>query len=100
MLGTSVFPAYKPPAKHTGEDFGVLYLYRQTGNSFICKGQDLDLEIDEGFEDFTEDEPLSSTALVTADPTVVAPAADENSDEEEVIVHHISLVFIITSLSV
>lgn len=79
-----MFPTYLPPAKHTGEDFGVLYLYRQTGNNFVCKGQDLDSVIDEGFEDFTEDEPLSSTAAVTADPTVVAPATDENSDEEEV----------------
>lgn len=64
----------------------MLYLYQQTGNNFVCKGQDLDSVIDEGFEDFTEDEPLSSTAPVTADPTVVAPATDENSNEKEVIV--------------
>ena len=85
-----MFQNFQPPGNYTGEVFGVLYLYQQTGRILVRKDQDLDSLIDEGFEVFTEDEsPAAPTSTPeTGDPTVVAPATDENSDDEEVIVNH------------
>ena len=82
-----MFPNFQPQAKYTGEAFGILYLYRQSGRSLICKDEDLDQLIDEGFEDFTEED--NSTATVTPSGvdtcTLVSPFSDtESNDGEEV----------------
>ena len=96
-----MLPSYKPPAKCTGEEFGVAYLYQQSGRNLVCKDQDLDNLIDEGFEDFTEDESATGTSVSSApdssDPTVVAPSEEDNSDAEEVRAHY-SLRTIIDSV--
>ena len=62
-----MFPNFQPPAKYTGEAFGILYLYRQSGRSLICKDEDLYQLIDEGFEDFTEED---SNSTITVPPLV------------------------------
>jgi len=59
-LSTSVFgePMLSnchPPAKYTGELIGVEYLFRQTGEQFSCKEENLDEEIDNGFADDNDD---------------------------------------------
>lgn len=59
--GHKVFPNYRPPAKYTGEFFGVEYLYSQSGLQF--QPEDLDQEIDEGFEDY-EHSPLHDMPVV------------------------------------
>ena len=82
-----MFPNFQPPAKYTGEAFGILYLYRQSGRSLICKDEDLDQLIDEGFEDFTEEDSNSTTTVAPSgvDATLVPPSSDtESNDEEEV----------------
>ena len=61
-----VLPSYKPPAKYTSEDFGVVYLYEQSGGNLVSKDQDLDNLIDKGFEDFTEDESAPGTSVSSA----------------------------------
>ena len=38
----------------TGENFGVEYLYRQSGLELLTDPDDLSRDIDEGFEDFEE----------------------------------------------
>ena len=82
-----MFNTYQPPAKHTGEAFGLVYLYRQSGRCFSCEDDKLDKAIDEGFEDFTDSDPFV-VPLTHADDSVslatVTPPADTNeSDEEE-----------------
>ena len=71
--------------------FGILYLYQQSGRSLICKDEDLDQLIDEGFEDFTEEDNNNSSATDPSgvDPhTLVPPFSDsESNDEEEVWKH-------------
>ena len=82
--GTSVFPQYRPPAKYTGELYGVEYLYHQTG--LVFEPTNLDTEIDEGFGELEEDDYLPVTVNVD-DPTAVAPPTDESdgdSGDEEV----------------
>ena len=82
-----MFSNFQPPAKYTGEAFGILYLYQQSGRSLICKDEDLDQLIDEGFEDFIE-EDSNSTATVApsgVNTTLISPSSDtESNDEEEV----------------
>ena len=53
-----MFSNFQPPAKYTGEAFGIFYLYWQCGRSLISKDEDLDQLIDEGFEDFSEEDPI------------------------------------------
>lgn len=81
-----MFPNFQPPAKYTGEAFGILYLYWQSGRSLICKDEDLDQLIDEGFEDFTEEDNSTATDPSGVDThTLVPPFSDsESNDEEEV----------------
>ena len=82
--GTSVFPQYRPPAKYTGELYGVEYLYHQTG--LVFEPTNLDTEIDKGFGELEEDDYLPVTVNVD-DPTAVAPPTDESdgdSGDEEV----------------
>ncbi len=55
MLGKKAFPLYNPPPVYTGEVLGVAYLYSQSGLSFSPKDDDLDKEIDEGFNDSDEE---------------------------------------------
>ena len=85
-----MFPNYRPPSQYTGELFGVRYLYNQTGKSFTATGPDqLDAQIDEGFGDVDELEESSSVATHAMDQdehfVTVAPPADPDSDEDEVI---------------
>ena len=61
VMGTDVFPQYRPPAKYTGELYGVEYLYRQNGVKFDDIYDD-DKEIDDGFFDIEEDTTLPDMA--------------------------------------
>ena len=81
--------SHQPSAKYTGEAFGILYLYRQSGWSLICKDEDLDQLIDEGSEDFTEEDNSTATDPSGVDThTLVPPFSDsENNGEEEVWKH-------------
>ena len=68
------------------------YLYNQTGRSFTATDADqLDTQIDEGFGDVNELEESSSvvTTMEQDEHSVtVAPPADSESDEDEVIIVH------------
>lgn len=84
LLGTKMFPNFEPPAKYTGEAFGILYLYQQSGRS---EDEDLDQLIDEGFEDFTEEEDSIATDPSGVDPHTLVPpfmSDSESNDDEEV----------------
>ena len=85
---------FQSPSKYTGEAFGVLYLYRQSGRSLICKEEDLDQLIDEGFEDFSEEDDNSATDFSGVDThALVPPFSDsESNDEEEVREHSFTCV--------
>ena len=95
-----MFPHYKPPAKHTGEAFGLVYLYKQSGKCFYSDDEDLDKAIDEGFEDYSDsDVDPSSISLNHPDDSVslstVSPPADtiESDEEEEVTFLHIITIY-------
>ena len=45
VFGEVVFSRYQPPLPYTGEQFGVHYLYHQTGRSFTTTGDQLDVQI-------------------------------------------------------
>lgn len=82
-----MLPLYQPPAKYTGEHFGVEYLYDQSGLRFLPSEENLDQEIDEGFED-VEAAAAVEQPLVTnqeEDPSMVADltCTDSDSDDEE-----------------
>ena len=56
IFGKTVFSHYQPPSEYTGEQFGVQYLYQQTGRSFNTTEDQLDSQIDEGYYQ-TQDRP-------------------------------------------
>ena len=83
VYGESVFPDFRPPARYTGELFGVAYLYAQSGDDF--QPADLDAAIDEGFEDFEPTLAEDTPSLVDQDMTVPPLEVDsgESSDDED-----------------
>ena len=88
VLGETVFSNYRPPSQFTGELFGIRYLYNQTGRSFTAINEDkLDTQIDEGFGDVDDLEESSIAVAIDQDehPVTVAPPADPESDENDVI---------------
>lgn len=91
IFGTKVVNTYQPPAKHTGEAFGLVYLYRQSGKCFSCEDEELDKAIDEGFEEFTDSDPFGVPLIHPDDSvslsTVMLPADTIESDEEEEIMY-------------
>ena len=92
LFGTKIFPNFQPPAKYTGEAFGILYLYQQSGKSLIYKDENLDQLIDEGFEDFMEEDDSATTDSSGEDTHALAPplSDSESSDEEEVWKHSLA----------
>ena len=89
--GKAVFPLYTPPSTYTGELFGVEYLYDQAGLQMCPTEENMNKEIDEGFEDAEEDE-LKSDALPVLfdDPEegVISPPEESDEDEEEEVCKH------------
>ena len=86
VFGEVVFSRYQPPLPYTGEQFGVHYLYHQTGRSFTTTGDQLDVQIDEGFADFDDmDQPAAIAPILDQDEHLitVAPPVDPESEEEE-----------------
>ena len=80
-----MFPLYQPPAQYTWELFGVEYLYVQSGLR-LCPREDLDREIDEGFEDVEIDDTVQPliTDQMPEDPiTVTTDLTDSGSEDEE-----------------
>ena len=81
--GKDILTLYQPPAQYTGELFGVEYLYDQCGKAFSPTAEELDQQIDEGFEDIGEDsEPLAPLEVDDGDPTVASPVDEGDSSEE------------------
>ena len=74
------------PAKYTGELFGVEYLFAQQGQQLCVSTEQLNKEIDEGFEDIddleTTEPDLTSAQEVPVD-TVFLPTDTESESEEE-----------------
>ena len=71
-------------SEYTGELFGAEYLYSQTGYALSPKEEELDKEIDEGFDDMSE-EDASDSSLPTlmaseADITIAPPDDQEHAD--------------------
>ena len=60
--GKKVFPFYKSPAKYTGEMFGIQYLYDQSGLKFTPDAEDLNAQIDKGFEEFEDFNDVQTTS--------------------------------------
>ena len=87
VFGEVVFSCYQPPSKYTGEQFGVRYLYHQTGRSFTSTGDQLDVQIDEGFADV--DQPAVTAPVVDQDEHLitVAPPVDPESEKEEEVLY-------------
>ena len=86
VFGEVVFSRYQPPLLYTGEQFGVHYLYHQTGRSFTTTGDQLDVQIDEGFADVDDmDQPAAIAPILDQDEHLitVAPPVDPESEEEE-----------------
>ena len=86
VLKKKVLLTYWPPAEYTVEFFGVEYLYRQSGREFMTGDIDLISQIDEGFEDFKEDESVEHLQIPSDDvdnPLTVAPPPQSDSESEE-----------------
>lgn len=65
--------------------FGVEYLFRQSGIVLNTQGEELDKQIDEGFEDIDDQEDLNYSTLHDPedDSTVACPVEESDSDEED-----------------
>ena len=90
VFGEVVFSHYQPLSKYTGEQFGVRYLYHQTGRSFTSTGDQLDAQIDKGFADVDDvDQPAVTTPVVDQDEHLitVAPPEDPESEKEEEVLY-------------
>lgn len=83
MLGRKTLTHHSHVSEYTGELFGAEYLYSQTGYALSPKGEELDKEIDEGFDDMSEedssDSPSPTLTASEADMTI-APPDDPDSD--------------------
>ena len=97
--GKKILPSYQPPAQYTGELFGVEYLYRQSGMPLITKDLDIAAKIDEGFEDYKDDDDnfLEQSQIHAEDGedifTVAPPSQSDSESDEEGEVRFLSLVF-------
>ena len=82
--GKDMLPLYQPPAKYTGELFGVEYLYHQSGQTFSSTAEELDQQINEGFEDIGDDvdQHVGSLVVDDGDPTVDPPVDQSDSSED------------------
>jgi len=80
----STLPHYQALGEYTGEAFGVEYLYEQTGFMFPRKEDDLDAEIDEGFDDNMDMDVEEEETSHSEDMATVALPTDLESEEDEV----------------
>ncbi len=81
MLGHSLLPTYQPPAKYSGELFGVEYLHAQSGEVFK---PDLDTDVENGLdgvqdEGFQEGPEIGGTDI---DSFCTPPPPPESSSDE------------------
>ena len=77
-----MFPLYRPPSKYTGELFGVEYLFRQSGIVLNMQGEELDKQIDEGFEEIDIQDDLIYAAPLDPEEHDTAACPMDDSDEE------------------
>ena len=84
LHGKSLFSVYTAPSMYTGELFVVEYLYDQAGLRLNSSEDNLDREIDEGFQDVEEDElATGSIPVLEEDPDYLSVYPPEESEEEE-----------------
>ena len=84
LHGKSVFSVYTAPSVYTGELFVVNYLYDQAGLRLDSSEDNLDREMDEGFEDVEEDElTTGSIPVLEEDHEYLSIYPPEESEEEE-----------------
>lgn len=74
---------YQPQSKYTRELFGVEYLFRQLGIVLNMQGEELNKQIDEGFEDVKNGEDIDGTAVSDHDHHGTAVCLLEESDCDE-----------------
>lgn len=86
--GKKTLDNFIPPSSYTGELFGVAYLFSQSNLQFLS-GEELDIEIDEGFGDCEEDSMIDDSHQLSAIDTDVAISlpTDEDNSEDEVSCH-------------
>ena len=65
---------------YTGKLFGVEYLYDQAGLRLNSSEDNLDREIDEGFEDVEEDELATGSHVLEEDPEYLSIYPSEESE--------------------
>lgn len=75
-----MFPTYQPPSPYTGELYGIEYLLGQSGVSL--SPQDVDQEIDEGFEEMEEDLVSCQRTDELQDPIDLPPPSDNEENDE------------------
>ena len=83
LHGKSFFPKYTSPNVYTEELFGVEYLYDQAGLQLISSEDNLDREIDEGFEDVEDELTTGSIPILEEDSEYLSVYPPEESEEEE-----------------
>ena len=103
LHGREMLPLYQPPSKYTGEIFGVEYLFRQSGIVLNTQGEELDKQIDEGFEDIDDHEDFVYTAPPdTEDNNTAACLLESDSGEDETEVRiakqHLQLCYLFSYL--
>ncbi|XP_064391951.1 uncharacterized protein LOC135339658 isoform X4 [Halichondria panicea] len=82
LMGLSLLPTDRPPAKYSGELFGVEYLYTQSGDVFQ---PNLDTEVEKGLDGVEDEGFQEGPEKIGGGPDLdsfCAPPPESSSDEE------------------
>lgn len=85
VFGLPVCPNYNPPAPYTGELIGISYLFNQTGQMMPRDANELEKDIDKGFEQDLQEDPDEEAVGMNFNIEQVpvdVPVVDSNSDTD------------------
>ena len=85
ITGQPICTSYRPPSVYTGELVGVAYLLQQTGERLPSDDDQLDQQIDAGFEEEVSEDPaeLAEASMASCADTEPVPPAEVDSDATE-----------------
>ena len=85
LMGLSLLPTDRPPAKYSGELFGVEYLYTQSGDVFQ---PNLDTEVEKGLDGVEDEGFQEGPEKIGGGPDLdsfCAPPPESSSDEVRIL---------------
>ena len=82
LCGKKLCPYHVAPEEYPGELYGVAYLYNQAGK--VLNPSDIDIDIDEGFEEFEEDTSVADMQeMVNPSDELALPKLPQTASDSE-----------------